>query len=111
MNRYDELLWKGQKTKSEMDWTAYRKKKNFVTNELKRSKRLYFQNKLREDRENPNSIRKTIKNLFPFKTAPTSTSKTFDINGTSTTDKQTIAITFLNFFHFYRIAKLRCCLQ
>lgn len=98
MNIRDELLRKAQKTKNEDTWIAYRRKKNFVINELKRSKRSYFQNKLREDRGNPNRFWKTIKNLFPLKAAPTSISKTFDIDGTSTTDNQAIAEAFCKFF-------------
>ena len=42
MNTRDQLLRKAQKSKSHIDWRNYRRKKNFVKNEINRSKRNYF---------------------------------------------------------------------
>ena len=42
MNARDQLLRKAQKSKKEADWRKYRQKRNFVKNEITRTKRHYF---------------------------------------------------------------------
>ena len=64
MNTRDKLLRKAQRSKLPRDWNEYRRKRNFVKNELIRFKRFYFRTKLQENRFKPDSLWKTIKEIF-----------------------------------------------
>jgi hypothetical protein len=99
MNIRDQLHRRAQKSKHNDDWSAYRRKRNFVKNELVRSKRSYFQSKLVENRSKPDRLWKIIKTIYPVKDiTKCSSAKTFKIGECLITDKSTIAEEFCKFF-------------
>ena len=98
MNARDKLMRKARKTKNELDWDSYRRKRNFVNNEIKRSKRTYYKIKLQENANKPEKFWKFIKEIFPTKSKEDKTPKTFKINNEPVTEKPTIANEFCKFF-------------
>ena len=98
MNVRDQLLRKAQKSKRGSDWTNYRKKRNFVKNEVIRSKKSFFQSKLQENKNNPESFWKIVKNVFPNKTKLTLSSRTFKMGIQISNCKKLIAEEFCRYF-------------
>ena len=43
MNICDQLCRKARKSKKQLDWVSYKRKRNFVKNEIQRKKKLYLQ--------------------------------------------------------------------
>ena len=98
MNARDKLMRKARKTRNELDWDSYRRKRNFVNNEIKRSKRTYYKIKLQENANKPEKFWKFIKEIFPTKSKEDKTPTTFKINNEPVTEKPTIANEFCKFF-------------
>ena len=53
MNTRDQLLQKAHKIKKTADWISYKRKRNFVKNEVQRSKRNYHKSQLDENAKKP----------------------------------------------------------
>ena len=87
MRQRDNLLRKARKSQREVDWSNYKRKRNFVNNQLKIA---------------PDKFWKCIKQLFPAKILNTSVSASIEIDGSMTNDKQLIANGFCR--HFSTIA-------
>ena len=98
MNTRDQLLRKAQKSKSHIDWRNYRIKKNFVKNEINRSKRNYFKSQLRENYNKSDRLWQTIKKIFPVKITSTPSTKSFKVDDKVINDKVSIAQGFCNFY-------------
>eukprot|EP00111_Clytia_hemisphaerica_P010392 TCONS_00030351-protein len=80
MNVRDQLNRKAQKHGRPVDWQNFRRKKNFVINEIKRSKKNYFKNQLKENYKKSDKLWDTIKRIFPVKKTVTSSTKSFKVN-------------------------------
>ena len=98
MNTCDQLLRKAQESKSHTDWRNYRRKKNFVKNEINRSKRNYFKSQLRENYNKSDRLWQTIKKIFPVKITSTPSTKLFKVDDKVINDKVSIAQGFCNFY-------------
>ena len=97
MNHRDNLMRKARKTNNEEDWQSYRSARNVANKLTKFAKRKHYQSMLNENAGKPESFWKSIKKIFPTKSKSAS-AKSFEINGTQTTNKSTIANGFSNFF-------------
>ena len=52
MNTRDQLFRKARKTNKPSDWDVYKRKRNFIKNEVVRLKRNYFKQNLKKMRQN-----------------------------------------------------------
>ena len=93
MNLRDGLLRKARRTNCEHDWSTYKRQRNRVTGLIKRCKSKYHQDILRDSADSPDKFWSAIKKLFPTKLTSEQGSA-FQINGTKTTDKKSIAESF-----------------
>ena len=82
MNTRNKLLRKARKSNISVDWNNYRRKRNFVNNEIKRAKKAFYKTKLAENENNPDQFCKTIKEIYTTKSKNNTTSKTFKVDGT-----------------------------
>ena len=98
MNTRDQLNRKAQKSNNPSDFRNYRKKKNFVTNEINRSKRNYFKTKLQEYHNKSDKLWQTIKKIFPVKMTTKSSTTSFKVGDKIINDKISIAQGFCNFY-------------
>ena len=78
------------RTNCEHDWSTYKRQRNRVTGLIKRCKSKYHQDILRDSADSPDKFWSAIKKLFPTKLTSEQGSA-FQINGTKTTDKKSIA--------------------
>ena len=69
MDRRDKVLRKARKSKSDTDWQLYKNLRKFCNNRLKSARKNYHRNLLNESRMNPRNFSKTIKSIFPTKSA------------------------------------------
>ena len=65
MNERDQLLRKARRSKREYDWNLYKRKKNFCTSLVKKTKDSYHRNLLLENKNNPAKFWQNIKHVFP----------------------------------------------
>ena len=80
MNKRDQLLRKSWKTKSEVDISAYKRKRNETNILLRKAKAEYHRDLLRENSNNPEKFWNTIKKVYPTKSGGV-TSCTFNLDG------------------------------
>jgi len=97
MNCCDALRRRYQKTKCDRDHQSYKTKRNKVTNIIRRAKRNYHKELLKETENNPDKFWRTLKNIFPTKDN-SSCAKSFLIDGELTTEKEKVASYFCSFF-------------
>lgn len=65
MKERDHFLNKARVSKSELDWSNYRRLRNAVTREIRNAKGLYHRNLLEENLDKPSKFWKAIKKLVP----------------------------------------------
>ena len=99
MNFRDQLLRKARRTKRQLDWDNFKRKRNYVTNLIRSSKNKHHQNLLKECENRPAEFWKTIKQLFPTKQQKTSDSFSLNIDGNPVSKKSVIAEEFCKYFH------------
>ena len=99
MNTRDQLLRKARRTKQQLDWDNFKRKRNYVTNLIRNAKNTYHQNLLEENSSRPEKFWKCIKTLFPTQQQNSSGSFSLNIDGTIITNKFTIANRFCAYFH------------
>ena len=68
MNHRDQLLRKSRKSGNEFDWLSYKRKRNFVNNLIKRTKKEYYEKLLTVNSFKPYKLWKAIKEAFPVTT-------------------------------------------
>ena len=98
MNTRDKLMRKARRTKKDIDWSNYKRKRNFVINAIKRAKKLHYTNLLNESASAPEKFWRSIKEIFPTKSKSQPSSCSIIINGEKTCDNKTIANGFCKFF-------------
>ena len=98
MNSRDHLLRKARKTNKQFDWSAYKRKRNFVKNEIQRGKRNYYKTKLADYATKPYRFWKVVNEIYPTKSKNEKLHKQFKMNNKLINDKPTIAKGFCNFF-------------
>ena len=98
MNVRDQLLRKARKSKSQFDWNEYKRKRNFVTNEIQRAKRNYYKTKLTENSNKPQQFWKVVNDIYSTKSNKEKLTKQFRINNELVNDAETIANGFCEFF-------------
>jgi ribulose kinase len=96
MNTRDQLMRKERKTNNEADWLAYKRKRNFVKNEVQRSKRSHFKTKLRENSSKPDL--EGFNEIFPTKNKGEKLPSNLSVNDSITNDKNKISNGFCKFF-------------
>lgn len=67
MNNRDYLLKRARRTKSPVDWDAYKSVRNACNITIRKSKQTHQRNLLSENRLNPRAFWQIIKNIFPTK--------------------------------------------
>ena len=97
MNHRDQLLRKAQKSNLDTDWAAYKQKRNYVTNAIKRCRKNFYDQKLIESNTSE-KLWKTIKEVFPINNASKQKSSIMNLNGEEVKDSNTIANGFSRFF-------------
>ena len=98
MNNRDKLLRQARRTKREIDWSAYKRKRNFVTNLIKRKKHEYYNKLLNENMTKPDKLWKVIKSAFPNNKTSDTIATSFIIDDSETTDKNVIVNGFCKYF-------------
>uniref|UniRef100_A0A7M5WX22 Uncharacterized protein n=1 Tax=Clytia hemisphaerica TaxID=252671 RepID=A0A7M5WX22_9CNID len=99
MNTRDQLNRRAKKSRNNYDWQSYRRKKNFVKNEIIRAKRNHFKNELKENANNPDRFWKIVKKIFPVNNKSNVITKSFNLSdGKTTTDEDTISDGFCKFY-------------
>ena len=97
MNDRDRLLRIARKSNREIDWSSYKRKRNYVINLIKRSKKSHFTNLLNESASNSDKFWKSLKQIFPTKGGIRRQTTSFMIDGKETRDKNVIANGFCKF--------------
>ena len=98
MNERDKLLRKCRKTKTEMDISQYKQKRNEVNIALRKAKSTYSKNLLIESSNNPNKFWKAIKSIYPSKANMGTSVHSFDLQDGNTNEPRRVADGFCNFF-------------
>ena len=80
------------------DWLTYKKLRNTVTQDIRRSKANYNRSLFSENINSPTQFWNQIKKCYPAKEKKLVTSKVFDIDETTTSDKTSIANGFCKYF-------------
>lgn len=99
MNECDFVLRKARRSGTEVDWSKYRRLRNQVSNRIKIEKHRYQRNKISDNMDNPKSLWKMMKNIFPGnkeKILTPQSIKTAD--GQTVIDQPTVAQRFNEFF-------------
>ena len=104
MKYRDSLLRKARKPDKEIDWSAYKRKRNSVNNLLKSAKNNYYDELFEENVSSPEKFWKCIKQLFPTKNENGNTCSSMVIDGEKVLDKQVIANGFS--YHFFTTAAI-----
>ena len=94
----DRLLRKWRYSKSESAFNLYKRFRNRVTNELKKSKKSYFQNYFAENKYNMKKLWHGIKSIISNNSSLSSISKIKDKNGNLTSNPSEIPNVFNDFF-------------
>ena len=90
-------LKKAQKTQSHHHWSCYRKLRCLVNKEVRECKSKYYESLIRENRNNPSGLWKTLNELTSRNTHSTAPSCIVS-NGVETTNSQSISTLFNTFF-------------
>ena len=99
MNIRDQLYRKARKSKKQLDWVSYKRKRNFVKNEIQRTKKNFISKELRDTSNKPDKFWNTVKKLYPTKSKSSKLTTTFrTIDNKMLTEKQSIADGFCQFF-------------
>ena len=99
MNQRDSFLRKARRSGAEVDWNAYRRLRNQVSNKITNEKRHYHRNEIQENLNSPKAFWKAIKKVFPSKKGNSACPKSIKTEeGYTITDKSIIAEKFNNFF-------------
>ena len=96
MDERDILHRKSRKTKNSTHINAYKRKKNFVNQLVKRAKQNYFKNLLHNSANDPDSFWSTLKKLYPTKSKKGT--DRFMINGETISNTKTISNAFCSYF-------------
>ena len=92
MNQRDSFLQKARRSGAEVDWNAYRRLRNQVSNKIKNEKRHYHGNEIQENLNSPKAFWKAIKKVFPSKKGNSACPKSIKTEeGYTITDKSIIA--------------------
>ena len=97
MQDRDYHLKKAQKTQSQHHWSCYRKLRCLVNKEVRECKSKYYESLIRENRNNPSGLWKTLNELTSRNTHSTAPSCIVS-NGVETTNSQSISTLFNTFF-------------
>ena len=98
MNIRDQLLRKARKTNKTYDWDVYKRKRNFVKNQVQRLKRNHFKTQLEENATKPDRFWKIVNDIYSTKSKSETTSNRFTFENETVTSKQEIANGFCKFF-------------
>ena len=99
MNQRDFFLRKARRSGAEVDWNAYRRLRNQVSNKIRNEKRRYHRNEIQENLNSPKAFWKAIKKVFPSKKGNSACPESIKTEeGHTVTDKSTNAEKFNNFF-------------
>ena len=99
MNQRDFFLRKARRSGAEVDWNAYWRLRNQVSNKIRNEKRRYHRNEIQENLNSPKAFWKAIKKVFPSKKGNSVCPESIKTEeGHTITDKSTIAKKFNNFF-------------
>ena len=98
MNTRDQLMRKARNTNREVDWSNYKRKRNYVKNAIKRAKNLHYTKLLNESVSKPEKFWKSIKEIFPTKSEIDRPASSFIINEKETSDKNIISNGFCKYF-------------
>ena len=92
MNIRDQLYRKARKSKKQLDWVLYECKRNFVKNEIQRTKNNFISKELRDTSNKPDKFWNTLKKLYPTKSKSSKLMTSFrTIDNKILTEKQSIA--------------------
>ena len=81
LNERDKCLRKCRNTRSEVDISLYKRKRNEVHIVLRNAKSAYFKNLLNENKKLPWEFWKTLKKIYLVKSRDDSHTKNFNIDG------------------------------
>ena len=93
MQDRDYHLKKAQKIQSQHHWSCYRKLRCLVNKEVRECKSKYYESLIRENRNNPSGLWKTLNELTSCNTHSTAPSCIVS-NGVETTNSQSISTLF-----------------
>ena len=98
MNNRDQLLRKARRTNKAVDWDTFKRKRNFVKNEVQRLKRNYYKSKLKENATKPEKFWKVINEIYSTKSNREDVPKSFNVDGKLIYESEGIANGFCKFF-------------
>ena len=98
MKERDYHLKKARRTGKEVDWSMYRRLRNAVTRQIRKSKATHTRTLFRESINKPKDFWKQLKKCYPVKDSRAQQVKTFKVNDKQIDDKITIANEFCQFF-------------
>ena len=99
MNIRDQLYRKARKSKKQLDWVSYKRKRNFVKNEIQRTKKTFTSKELRDNSNKPYKFWNTVNKLYPTKLKSSKLKTTFrTTDNKMLNEKQSIANRFCQFF-------------
>ena len=99
MNQRDFLLRKAKWSRAEVDWNAYRRLRNQVSNKFRNDKRRYQRNEIQENLDSPKAFWQAIKKVFPSKKSMSACPGSIKTEeGQIITDKLSIAEKFNHVF-------------
>ena len=67
MNERDQSLRKARRSNREVDWSAYKRLRNYCTNAIRSAKVNYHKKLMNENINNPRNFWKSIKSAIPNK--------------------------------------------
>ena len=94
----DYLKKTASRTKSENDWSNFKKQRNFVINLKDRLKKEHFQKTIDENKDNSKKLWKTLNSLIPNDKRSNTTPNFLTDEGVEITNKKQIVETFNRFF-------------
>ena len=96
MNIRDQLYCEARKSKKELDWVSYKRKRNFIKNKIQRTKKAFISKELRDTSNKADKFWNTVKKLKKSKSLKLTT--TFHtIDNKKLTEKQSLADGFCQF--------------
>ena len=98
MNKRDFHLRRARKTNAEVDWSAYRQARNYVSNKIKSQKWYFHRKEFDNNLGNPTAFWKTMKRVFPNKKGNSTVPDCMKMSEGLVTDKRTIGENFNRFF-------------
>ena len=99
MNIPNQLYCKARKSKKQLDSVSYERKRNFVKNEIQRTKKNFISKELRDTSNKPDKFWNTVEKLYPSKSKFSKLTTTFrTIDNKMLTEKQGIANGFCQLF-------------